>query len=428
MGKGDAMMQALKRMAGRLVLVLLAAAFMEIVVVLAFVTLKRSTFPYAGYRERMQARVAIGRENSDNGSDPGMYSGEILHPYLGFTLNPETTGISPFGFANLRGPLLEPSSNLTVAVIGGSFAMLTCVHSEQALVDGLKPLGVPVSVLNLALGGYKEPQQVMTLAYFLSLGAHFDIVINIDGFNEVALPPAQNIPNGVFPLYPRQWHLRMRNIHEPELAPKLLRLEALRARKATLASHMEHSFLSHTALGCITWLILDRKLDRNEYALQAQIGETRADARPIVTGPPFPARSEAEVYAFLADHWARCSRLLNDLCRTRGIAYFHFLQPNQYDEGSKPIGPEEARIALDPNHHYRPGVVQGYPLLRAAGVGLAKEMHFYDMTMIFTNHSEVLYRDTCCHLNKQGFDLFAAEVGRNIAQAILESGRPREQP
>jgi len=35
--------------------------------------------------------------------------------------------------------------------------------------------------------GYKQPQQLLVLSYFLSIGQPFDMVMNIDGFNEVAL-------------------------------------------------------------------------------------------------------------------------------------------------------------------------------------------------------------------------------------------------
>ena len=37
--------------------------------------------------------------------------------------------------------------------------------------------------------GYKQPQQLLILSYFLSIGQAFDVVVNIDGFNEVAISP-----------------------------------------------------------------------------------------------------------------------------------------------------------------------------------------------------------------------------------------------
>jgi len=33
--------------------------------------------------------------------------------------------------------------------------------------------------------GFKQPQQLQVLTYFLSVGQEFDMVVNIDGFNDV---------------------------------------------------------------------------------------------------------------------------------------------------------------------------------------------------------------------------------------------------
>ena len=41
--------------------------------------------------------------------------------------------------------------------------------------------------LCLSHEGYKQPQQLLVPTYFLSIGQVFDLVVNIDGFNEVAL-------------------------------------------------------------------------------------------------------------------------------------------------------------------------------------------------------------------------------------------------
>ena len=65
-----------------------------------------------------------------------------------------------------------------------------------------------MTILTDSLGGYKQPQQLLTLAYYISLGAEFDTVINIDGFNEVALPPIHNIPKNIYPFYPVGHYLR----------------------------------------------------------------------------------------------------------------------------------------------------------------------------------------------------------------------------
>jgi hypothetical protein len=81
-----------------------------------------------------------------------------------------------------------------------------------------------------AIGGYKQPQQLMALNYFTALGGEFDVLVNVDGFNEVALPPLENIPQ-TNPFCPRQWHLRMRMVPNQEFLAtvgKIRFLDALR--------------------------------------------------------------------------------------------------------------------------------------------------------------------------------------------------------
>ena len=44
--------------------------------------------------------------------------------------------------------------------------------------------------------------------------------------------------------------------------------------------------------------------------------------------------------------WQNSSIELARLSEANGIGYFHFLQPNQYDEGAKKMGVEERRLAF----------------------------------------------------------------------------------
>ena len=107
--------------------------------------------------------------------------------------------------------------------------------------------------------------------------------------------------------------------------------------------------------------------------------------------------------------------MLDRLCRGSGIRYFHFLQPNQYLAGSKPILEEEKRTAIFKGHPYGEGVERGYPILirlgeRLRGQGVA----YHDLTKIFAGHAEPIYIDNCCHYNQAGYDIMAEA----IAQAI----------
>ena len=51
----------------------------------------------------------------------------------------------------------------------------------------------------MAHGGWKQPQQLLALSWILALGGELDVLINVDGFNEVALDGVENAERGVFP-------------------------------------------------------------------------------------------------------------------------------------------------------------------------------------------------------------------------------------
>jgi hypothetical protein len=107
------------------------------------------------------------------------------------------------------------------------------------------------------------------------------------------------------------------------------------------------------------------------------------------------------------------------LAAGRGLRYLHFLQPNQYVEGSKPLSDAERASAYDPASDWCRGVRGGYPLLQAEGQGLRAEgIAFEDLTEIFKTQEATLYRDTCCHLDLEGNRQLAREVAGRIAGVV----------
>jgi len=110
---------------------------------------------------------------------------------------------------------------------------------------------------------------------------------------------------------------------------------------------------------------------------------------------------------------------MHRLCVANGTLYFHFLQPNQYLEGSKPMGRLERQAAVAPGSVFETSVRAGYPLLREAGRELAAQgVAFQDLTGAFADVREPLYVDTCCHLNQQGYRILGRAMGRSIAAAM----------
>ncbi|NEQ41565.1 MAG: hypothetical protein F6K40_37385, partial [Okeania sp. SIO3I5] len=137
---------------------------------------------------------------------------ERLHPFFGYVLKEgsfthEESGIkiNNYGLVSKYDyPFIKTNKNqFIIGVFGGSVANDIVVNSDvnqargnQGFIEYLKQIpqlkDKEIIILSFASGGYKQPQQLLMLNYFLSIGQEFDLVINIDGFNEVALSYQNN--------------------------------------------------------------------------------------------------------------------------------------------------------------------------------------------------------------------------------------------
>jgi len=418
-------------------LVLLAATWLllELLSLPLFRLVEGRSFSYAEARSRRQKIAGVAMESNVGAQappslDPADWrSTHMLHPFLGFVRSPEPSLINAYGF---YGPspiedgraLARSERRLLVAVVGGSFAAQMTIASAPRLAAALASAprfkGREVLVFNLAMGGMKQPQQLATFAYFASLGADFDLVVNVDGNNELTLAQ-KNFELGVFPFYSGLWHFHLAQLPDPEVSRLLGKKELISGLRRKLASHS--SKLAWSPLASLLWTLSDHWLatrsDNQSVAIDQRIA-LRATATgeklpAFVAGPPYRGRTKEQALAAFVAIWARSSQLLKSFVESRGSEYYHFLQPNQYVADSKPMSPAESKRALIHNKN-RQVVVKGYPLLRAEGAHLAATgLPFTDLTQIFKLHPEPLYVDSCCHLNARGYDLTVDAIAEVIA-------------
>ena len=84
---------------------------------------------------------------------------------------------------------------------------------------------------------------------------------------------------------------------------------------------------------------------------------------------------------------------------------------------------KERKIAFIKGHPYAQGARLGYPYLISEGVILQKsKVAFHDLTMMFQDNKEVLYRDACCHFNTKGYDFIIDEI-----VALIKTDSPNAQ-
>lgn len=352
-----------------------------------------------------------------------LYGPGIIHPYIGFVHDvAKDKELNEFGFWGEQPLGVRDSQHIRIAVFGGSFAGEFIHNTKEYLTAILqKHPHFSDKVIDYSMfvaGGMKQPQQLMALNYFLTLGAQYDIVINIDGYNEVALPFLENQAHGIHPVYPRSWFFYAQQTLNISQLRLIQDLESLKNRKLFIQKAANHHVLGRSGfvslLSQIALASTENAINRKNIALFETFDDT---SHPYaVTGPTFDYSQQDSVER-VVQIWSNSSKQMHDLAAGNGALYLHILQPNQYISGSKPLSPEERSNAIV-DDQYRVATIQnGYELLREQVKTLrSHSVHALDATSVYHNHPETLYIDDCCHVNALGYALFADFV----SQAIID--------
>ena len=374
---------------------------------LAFEGMARAAYWLAfqeGYGGGGPARSPAAAESATSGWP------NIRHPFYGFAAR------SAYDL-HFQPPPQKRDDEVVIAVLGGSVAEDVLPSLRRALYahfDATGRPGRPV-ILVMSRGGLKQPQQATVIANTLALGGRFDLIVNLDGYNEVYIAP-EDFHQGAFPFFPLFWD-KMPGLTAAEtlLAGRIgvLRAEQERRRRSA-ATHP----LRYTAAWGLLHRYRQERTERRIIQLNHDLAAAQA-AYSLEKHGPQPALPEAaDGNPAAARAWYRGSRLLAELAAVAGAEYYHFLQPSQYIPDAKPLTDQERRRFYQPEpwgENYR----RVYPRLAQLGQELARQgVNYFDLSYIFRNNAETLYRDVCCHLNERGNELLAAAMVARMAPAL----------
>jgi hypothetical protein len=371
-----------------------------------------------------------------------LFLGEAVHPYFGFTHRPgvpfdvpeplrQGTAIparlvtNNLGFVSPhRYPFKKARDDqFIVGIFGGSVGLWFCQVGAPRLVERLKRhaffSGKDIVPLCFSHEGYKQPQEAAVLAYFLSIGQAFDLVVNIDGFNDVALG-SLNSERGLDYSMPSVQHLDplINVVNQSALTPeKLETLAAIVRDRRLLLDLAERIRVNRFA--SINF-VLDRYhqsvLNRYVRALGrfSNLPSNPTDNAFVQVAPSVDQREPAKLNADIAATWRDSSILMKDMLAARRAGYFHFLQPSQY-YGPRKFTEAEAAIALNEASPYQKSVAGGYTALIAEGAVLsASNVRFFDATHVFDREPVHVYMDDCCHYTQAGNYLLADFIAASI--------------
>ena len=250
-------------------------------------------------------------------------------------------------------------------------------------------------VYNASIGGGKQPQQLFKLYYLYLINEKFDIVINIDGFNEVALSFSENIQIENNIIYPRNYSRLISTFNSDLSCVK-------KSNKYT----KEYSLIPIVEI----------------YKLfQIRKCHIKSEGSPTEKNSRFSKMSnfvklDDDIYFdYIKKLWLNSSNEIDQFSNIKNFKYIHIIQPNQYLKGSKIISNDELDFLK--YEKYGKPISKYYKDIQVEDLDVKYKL---DLRYIFKDNDMTLYRDYCCHLNNKGIFLMATEIVDQFSNLFKE--------
>lgn len=250
-------------------------------------------------------------------------------------------------------------------------------------------------VLNAAIGGGKQPQQLFKLYYLDLINFEFDIIINLDGFNELALPLSENYQINDHLIYPRNFSRLV----------------------ATFNSNFDCvNDINKRTKRFLLFPILELydlyKIRNCHFSLE---GENKNTGTRFSDMTNFKKRELEKSFKHVKKIWEKSSEKINDFSKLKKILYIHVIQPNQYLKDSKKLTNKE--LELLNYSKYGDLISQYYHSFNFENINIKNNL---DLKYIFKNNNNEIYRDYCCHLNNYGMHLISKEIVKKFELELKE--------
>jgi len=369
---------------------------------------------------------------------------ERLHPFFGYVLKQGAftneklkLKVNKQGFFSIyEYPFVKSNKNqFIIGIFGGSVANNFAVdeYLTKRLSKKLKAYpefaNKEIIVLNFGNGGYKQPQQLLILNYFLALGQELDLVINIDGFNEVALSNLNNKARVEIGM-PSVQHIQpLTGLASNNVSPEVMSsIVQINENKKQLKAGIDKLQTCQLALcHAVTSLQVKQLINNYQQAVvkyDQQVKQSNPDAAnsSIVYIPKADSVFEdAAAFDKMASMWYQSSIGMNQILSSRKIKYFHFIQPNQYYPTKRTFTAKENEIAINKESPYIEGVKKGYPVLLSKVDDLQKAgVNIFSAVNILDNTKDTVYKDACCHYNSVGEEVLANYISSSIIKVVRE--------
>ena len=332
------------------------------------------------------------------------------HPYFGYAEPQRIRDME-------RIQIDHDDGDYVIAILGGSVAEAfgRYISDKPQLFQPLRQSITDINdrhikIVNLAFGGHKQPQQFFVASYFIE---NVDLTINIEGFNEINSPDFSPLYPPDFPNFSPRFYPRdsAAVVYGWLLGAGRFSYRALNALPRRLP------FLSRSSLYFLLWQVAHQGLysaingAENRYLSTVGITNLNIHEQGWMT-------SKERRMAI----WHKYTRLEEEVARGSGVRSYFFLQPNQYLWGTKTLSDEERAVAIIQDVAEERLMVM--KLARdAVKVMQAEGLPMFDLTEIYREIEEPVYKDACCHLNDLGNQIMAERVVATIEADLRDQTR-----
>jgi hypothetical protein len=315
---------------------------------------------------------------------------------------------------------IDPGA-FVIGIFGGSvafqYAFWASDRRSQVLKGLEQELGRPVVVLNFGIGGGKQPQQALQLAYFVGAGQRFDLILNLDGLNELYVGWLNANRDKIDPSMPAARILRTigNNYSERLLAGNDDRRTRLTQSLRGWSERSQRTRLAtvHYAADAMRQHYANRLV-----ALEEELSLSTSTFPLLLTRKPDGGEAFADS---VSENWSRNSITMAAVAASIDAHYIHVLQPNQYFSSKHFTDLEIAQrnVLGEGDAPLREIVPRGYlAYLKRADTLKKKGISFVSAVRLFDRVKEDIYYDWCCHFNERGHRLLDLLIQRTILLAI----------
>jgi hypothetical protein len=261
------------------------------------------------------------------------------------------------------------------------------------------------------------------------------MVVNIDGFNEVALSNLNN-KNQVDLAMPSIQHIwPLANFANNSLSTKAmeatLRIQENKTRiNQGLSSLQKCSLAACDALTFVyvQQLVNNYKTDVLKFEEERIKEQKDGSGSVIYINTNKSALQDSVAFKKMAENWAKSSIFMSKVLSASNVPYFHVLQPNQYYQTKRVFGEAEKQIAFNKETPYAKSVQIGYPALFNKFPNLEKNnINILNAVNVFDRTKDAVYVDSCCHYNQAGEVIFSDYMGRSILEALRKDERKKKK-